>query len=176
MVSYSPFEALAVQYLPSGEEVVLLQSLDTDLFPHQVRIDGTIFDLPGLPFQYFAVDTAGLQIAIPQPGTLDAVYLLQEEVEEPMSWQSVILDQKVLDWKVFPNPVTDQLDVVWQGESLPAGPVTWYLRDAQGRLLATQALAISSTVIRSEDWAPGWYTYEIRQHGRIVQTGPLVFR
>ncbi|MEO1713103.1 MAG: hypothetical protein AAFU60_07190, partial [Bacteroidota bacterium] len=67
-------------------------------------------------------------------------------------------------------------EIIWQGESPPSGPVTWYLRDVQGRLLATQQMEISSTMLRSKNWAPGWYSYEIHHNGKIVQSGPLMFR
>ncbi|MEM1219996.1 MAG: T9SS type A sorting domain-containing protein [Bacteroidota bacterium] len=176
MVSYSPFEALAVQYLPSGEEVVLLQSLDTDLFPHQVRIDGEIFDLPGLPFQYFAVDTAGLQVAIPQPGMLDAVYLLQEEVEDPMSWQSVLLNDRQQNWAIFPNPVNDQFNILWTGNLELPQSASWQLRDAQGRVVSSKEIGMNTSIIRSENWSAGWYSYEIVQDGKLVQSGPLLLR
>lgn len=173
--TYSPFEALAVKYLPDGEQVVLLQSLDTDVFPHQVRIGEEIFSLPGLPFQYFAVDTAGNQVAVPIPGVFEEAFLLQQQ-PDPSFWRpSLLLSSS--EWiRMLPNPVHDQINISWM-QDLPAGdqPV-WILRDALGRVLHEQACPGDVSVARKASWESGVYFFELWSGEIRLQVGALLFK
>lgn len=174
-MSYTNHIPIAVHPVANQDkQFVLLKSVDVGQFPHLLEVNGEQYDLPGIPLQYFDVNEDGTKAAIPLPAS-DQVVLFKEG---PLGWESSIISLQAELYRLYPNPIDEQLNFeLLPGKQLPT-QLRLSLRDASGKLILEQQLPEQSsfTIDRLPSWGAGIYFYELQFGQQFYQSGKIIFK
>jgi Domain of unknown function (DUF4465)/Secretion system C-terminal sorting domain len=73
-------------------------------------------------------------------------------------------EAELLGFKVWPNPVSDLLQIEWAGQ----GSATACLSDIYGKKIAELTLAQGQNSLEVSDLPPGMFTLQMAYHGRVL--------
>jgi hypothetical protein len=152
---------------------ILLPDSTTNLEASQGFVDFRISPEVTTPLETLIENDAAIYFDFNDPVITNTVFhTLGRNFLEVVNTE--VIPGVAIQWNIFPNPVTDQLQLQLSGEELPDRMLLQVL-DGQGRLLRKASISGSTHSLSVADLPAGWYQLRLtRTNGDLLGTAKLM--
>jgi uncharacterized repeat protein (TIGR01451 family) len=135
----------------------------------------SVDQFPNLPLGTVINNSAAIYFDFNDPIITNVVFhTIGENFLDVINHTNTLKDVNSLQIKVFPNPMSNEATLSWEGR--PLQNARFRLFNLQGQLLRKEPIQRNQLTILRGDLLPGIYFFEVYETGQRIGTGKLVVR